>query len=156
VFPRFNRIEFGSSNRISFANCIRRDDGSRDVVIIILGSTIPESASYSSSIKASSPSGCDSSYLKSFRRSASLAISFGSGYSAAQSTVPLQGRLPDAANTPFHSPGLPLALLASQRPGHFVARVAFGRESRACGISIRRSDRREHMESNLSRAFRRI
>lgn len=65
-FPRFSRIDVGSSNRISFAKDDNRVEGSLDVVTRTRGSTIPESCAYSSSRSRSSftvVSGLDSSYL---------------------------------------------------------------------------------------------
>ena len=65
-FPRFSRIDVGSSNRISFAKEESRVEGSREVVTRTLGSTMPESCAYSSSKSSSSftvKSGLDSSYL---------------------------------------------------------------------------------------------
>lgn len=47
--PRFNRTAFGMMTRSSWANCLSRELGSRDVVIAILGSNIPAFL-YSSSI----------------------------------------------------------------------------------------------------------
>jgi len=81
ALPRFSRILLGSRRRISLENWRRRDEGSREVVMRIFGSTMPESVAYSSSTwAASSPSASrDSSYLKSFRSWTSSTISFGSG-----------------------------------------------------------------------------
>lgn len=42
-FPRFRRIEVGINNLISFAKAESLDEGSLEVVISTLGSTIPES-----------------------------------------------------------------------------------------------------------------
>lgn len=81
VLPRLRRMLLGRSRRISLENWSRRDEGSREVVMRILGSTTPERCAYSSSSSAvSSASGvCDSSYLKSLRSCASSAMSLGRG-----------------------------------------------------------------------------
>lgn len=82
VLPRLSRMLLGRSSRISLENWSRRDEGSREVVMRILGSTIPERCAYSSSSSAvSSAAGvCDSSYLKSLRSCTSSAMSLGRGY----------------------------------------------------------------------------
>ena len=49
VLPRFSRMEVGRSSRISLAKEERREEGSREVVTRIRGSTTPDSWAYSSS-----------------------------------------------------------------------------------------------------------
>ncbi|EZF99716.1 hypothetical protein H113_00705 [Trichophyton rubrum MR1459] len=90
--PRFSRIEVGMSSRISFANVLRREEGSRDVVTSGRGSTRPEVTAYSSSISISSvapfafesPVGSDSSYLKSSLSRLSFAIDGSRGFPEAR------------------------------------------------------------------------
>lgn len=82
-FPRFNRIEVGSNNRISFAKLDNRVEGSLEVVTSTRGSTMPERCAYSSSRSNSSfavKSGRASSYLKSSRSVLSFAIEGSSGF----------------------------------------------------------------------------
>lgn len=59
--PRFRRMEVGRSRRSSLANAARREEGEREVVMRMRGSTMPLRWAYSSSIERLS--GWDSSYL---------------------------------------------------------------------------------------------
>ena len=54
IFPLFKRILVGSISLISFANLASLDEGSRDVVIMIRASVIPERCAYPSSRAISS------------------------------------------------------------------------------------------------------
>jgi hypothetical protein len=53
-YSRFNRTDVGNSKRISLENVPSLEEGSRDVVTRILGSTTPLSCEYSSSSPSSS------------------------------------------------------------------------------------------------------
>src|ERR1700679_2167891 len=88
--PRLRRIEVGSNSLISFAKEDRREEGFRDVVTRMRGSTTPESWAYSSSKANSSStvrSARDSSYLKSVLRALSFAIEGSRGFPEAREAL---------------------------------------------------------------------
>ncbi len=78
--PRFRRCEFGNTSFSSLANCARRDEGSRDVVMSTFGGITPALA-YSSSICVRGTAVLSSSSAISRRRLASSArTSVGMGF----------------------------------------------------------------------------